>query len=545
MVGYISLILLFGPSCSDSTAPEIISQPVLVPNASGSVPLTAYVEFTTNIPTSARIELKGSGTSRELIFDDVSNQTHRLPVIGLKAGRAYELSVHAADADGNSIAFGHPLPLRTSKLPADFPPLQVTISQPDRMEPGWTLFGAQTMTSNDSEETHNVTMAVDSSGEVVWYYDGEPSMEAPLPLRNGQFLALHDHAHAFEFTLMGDVYRRWHAAGYPNNGEPRELSPNSIAVDTQTFHHDIAEMPSGNFLVLSTEMLDVDDFPADLSMSGSTVESVKLISDVVVEFDPDGSVVHEWNLRGMLDPNRNGYDSGGNVWARWGFSHIEGGTKDWTHGNSVFYSSSDDSILVSLRHQDAVISFSRETGQLSWILGNHNGWGQQWQKYLLQPEGELEWQYHQHAARVADDGRVILFDNGNHRAWPPAEKMPIEDHYSRVVEYQVDPDTMTVQQVWSFGGPGSEHFFSSFVSEADWLPSTGNILVTDGGRTRDEEGQMAAGERTKRQSARVFEVTRDQPSQKVFELIIEDQSEKDPKRWMVYRSQRIPVPQGQ
>lgn len=300
-------------------------------------------------------------------------------------------------------------------------------------------------------------------------------------------------------------------------------------------------LPNGNFLTLSTELIEVPDFPSDPARPDSEKVDATLVSDVVVEFDPEGSIAQQWSLRALLDPNRYGYSSGGNVWAQWGYGHIEGGTKDWLHANSIFYAPEEDWIIVSLRHQEAVIAFSRQTGELEWILGTHEGWGEKWKQYLLKPVGDLEWPFHQHAARMDSSGRLLLFDNGNFRSWPPSPQMAAEDHYSRVVEYSIDPEAMTVRQEWVYGGPGSERFFSSFVSEADWLPQTGNVLVTDGGRTRDEHDRFTTGfEKTKKTSARIFEITRTVQPEKVFELKVEDPAEENPQSWIVYRAERIP-----
>ena len=50
----------------------------------------------------------------------------------------------------------------------------------------------------------------------------------------------------------------------------------------------------------------------------------------------------------------------------------------------------------------------------------------------------------------------------------------------------------TVEEVWSYG-PEQEWFMSPFISDADHLPETGNVLITDGGRIVGADGkQMTA-----------------------------------------------------
>ena len=61
----------------------------------------------------------------------------------------------------------------------------------------------------------------------------------------------------------------------------------------------------------------------------------------------------------ILDPRRLGFLS---------LRQIRG-SYDWAHANAVAYNDADDSISVSLRHQDAVVNFDRTTGDLNWIFG--------------------------------------------------------------------------------------------------------------------------------------------------------------------------------
>ena len=92
---------------------------------------------------------------------------------------------------------------------------------------------------------------------------------------------------------------------------------------------------------------------------------------------------------------------------------------------------------------------------------------------------------------------------------------------SRAVEYSVDEENMEVRQVWSYGGPGDEKFFSRFISDADWMPETGNVLVNFGGLVSDAEGNPV-GEGSGHNWVRIVEVTHDMPAEKVFELFIDD-----------------------
>ena len=199
--------------------------------------------------------------------------------------------------------------------------------------------------------------------------------------------------------------------------------------------------------------------------------------DTVVQFARDGSVVGEWSLADMLDTRRIGYDAVEHD-SKW--DHLFGqDTHDWTHANAVFYDEATDGILVSTRHQDAVVRFDRATGEPTWILGPRKNWGPEYRHLLLEPIGPepFIWNYHQHAVNVTDEGTVLVFDNGNNRASPYDWQLPDELNRSRAVEFRIDPVAMTVEKVWSYGEVREPALFGNGQGLAEWQPNTGNVLI--------------------------------------------------------------------
>jgi len=247
---------------------------------------------------------------------------------------------------------------------------------------------------------------------------------------------------------------------------------------------------------------------------------------VIVEFARDGTIVNEWSMLDLLDPFRLGYSSDGGFWNGFYQDNFDenGVSRDWSHGNAVIHDPADDSIIVSLRHQDAVVKFSRQTGELRWILGPHENWDLQFGEFLLTPLSDEDekffFQYHQHAPKITDEGTIILYDNGNFRASPFDPTLPNADLFSRAVEYDINELTMEVEKVWEYGQFEDEIIFTPFVGDADSLPETGNVLITFGGI------QSPTGT-----SARLIEVTRTTPAEKVFDLSIAS---------LQYRSERLP-----
>lgn len=212
-------------------------------------------------------------------------------------------------------------------------------------------------------------------------------------------------------------------------------------------HHDVIELPTGNFLALSYTFRDIV-YP-DL---GSTF----VAGDLIVEIDPAGSVVWEWDSFDHLDPQRR----------REGFEELIfdietlQNAQDWTHGNGLVYDEATDTILFSMRHQDWVIQVDHATGAVDWRLGE---------------EGDFTltagtWQYHQHSPQWQDDGSLLLYDNG---LGNPGLPDPMET--SRAVRYSLDTGAMTATQEWE---DEAEDFMAPIAGDADRLPD-GSILVTD------------------------------------------------------------------
>ena len=94
-------------------------------------------------------------------------------------------------------------------------------------------------------------------------------------------------------------------------------------------------------------------------------------------------------------------------------------------------------------------------------------------------------------------------------------------------------------KVWSYGEGENETFYAPFVGDADQLPLTGNILVTEGGLVRVfATGVASDNVIADKKSARVVEVTHTTPAEKVFELVIDD-AQPPPAGWSIYRAERL------
>jgi hypothetical protein len=509
----------------------------LAPNDNPKAPLAAVLTVGTDEP--ARLELRLDDGSRDWVVDPRTELAveHRVPVLGLAAGKRHRVTVMAIDAAGNR-ASSDPLELEAAPLPEDFPRIELVASDPGRMEPGLTLFSLMRWPEAGPDQDYGALVAVEETGTVVWYYLAGETIEDSRQLANGNFLysAGRRNGIAREIDALGNVVRCWQA-----RRSPLPRAQGCVEADTDSFHHETGTLPSGNLFTLSTEVRRLSDYPASDVDPTARSDSIHVVGDVLAELSPSsGGLMREWKLMDVLDPYRIGFDSlGGTYWDRIYPDEMREGLNDWAHTNGAFYDPAADAFVLSLRHQDAIVKIEASTGELVWILANHSNWSEKLQSKLLHPKGDLEWPFHQHSPEITPSGTLLVFDNGNLRASPftGEEKMPLHESYSRAVEYQIDEEAMEAREVWRYGGKGAtdERFFSLFISDVDWLSVTGNVLVTDGGRVEDGQGRPTARPGVHRW-ARIVEVTHETPPAKVFELEVRGVP---PEGWHVYRAERI------
>jgi hypothetical protein len=485
---------------------EIVEGPMLTMDPNGVTPLAGLIKVRTNIKSRAALEITDGIESWRVTFP-AHDWEHHLPLLGLKPETAYDVDVIVSKGK-HSIRV--PLIAATGPLPADFPSLTIPVSDPSRMEPGLTLLDCFRRDSGDSRPRY--TIVVDAAGDVRWYstrcHDGglQQVDSGDLLYRDDALIGEMDWLGADRFSVI-------------------------LADPGEGLHHELHPSAFGTYFSLSRVAVEVTDFPTSDTDPDAPTQTATLRDEPVVEFAADGTLVNQWLLTDLIDPRRIGYDSlnvpGGSSW------------HDWAHANAVFHDPTNDTLLVSVRHQDAIVKFSRETGELIWILAPHVNWAPEFEPFLLQPVGApFEWSYHPHAPMLTDGGTLVLYDNGNLRASPfdGQPTVPNSENYSRAVEYAIDETAMEVQQVWEYGTRPAERLYTGFQGDADWLGTTGNVLTTFSSVSFvDGVESEVLGLGTLH--ARIVETDDATPAQKVFELWVVDPAGL---RITIYRSERIP-----
>ena len=526
--------LVSAAGCSPSP-PTVIDTPVLLMNPSGRAPLAGLLTFRTDQRVRATLTIRDDENNAITATpNDGFDTEHELMVLGLKPGRINTIEV-SFETERGLAAPGPSIDVETKPLPDSVPPIDVRVSRPPRMEPGVTFLPV----FDSDVENVGFIVALDAQGEVIWYYD--VAVDEPRRMENGHFLMMDDFGERrrlVEVDMLGRTVRRWYATGITN--DPPD---GAIPVATDTFHHDVIILPSGNFMALSTELRRVEDYPTSDTDPSAPREPRDIAADRIIEFVPEtGEIARSWNLYDLLDPNRIAQSFDATYFYNGAYDNVRDEPPvDWSHANSLVYEELTDTLILSIRKMSAIVKIDLAASELVWILGDPTGWSPEFQDLRLEPVGAVDWPYGQHAPEILPGGNLLVYDNGSWgRAYPPNEGAPIEERYSQAVEYAIDEQSMTVRQIWSYGGFDTDHFYSAFAGEADRLPQTGNILLTNGGQEVDDAGRpFYAGYESDvwpRVKLSIIEVTHETPAEKLWEVSIDTVDG----GWGAYRAERLP-----
>ena len=165
--------------CGDATPPVFSATPSIATNPNPAVPLAAIVSAETDEPAALLITVSDGDHDWTVPVSPELGTRHSLPVLGFRPGREHRLQVSARDAAGNVTA-AVPLVFDTPPLPEDFPSLHVSVSEPDRMEPGVTFFSLMRWPDGGIEDaSFGLAVALDAQGEVVWYRRSDKGLRGP------------------------------------------------------------------------------------------------------------------------------------------------------------------------------------------------------------------------------------------------------------------------------------------------------------------------------------------------------------------------------
>ena len=404
------------------TSGHTIDDPLVIIDPYNAAPLTAIFAFETEHLEEPTVHIPGKDEQTALDFTFKLSSKHVLPIYGLYADSDNEITISFGDTKKT-------VTIHTKPLPENLAQATVKVADRTQLNGDWYFYTPSSV---------GYTAAYDINGDVRWYLSNYALWDNAR-LQNGNMLISTERlmntpyymTGLYEINMLGKIEAEYSVPG--------------------GYHHDYYEMENGNLLIAT------DNFDS----ANDTVE------DYVIEFERrTGVILKKFNLKDILPTENTGNEN----WS----------SDDWFHNNSVWYDKATNSVILSGRHADAVISINYDNGELRWILGDPTGWPEKYQHYFLKPIGNVEWQWSQHAAMVTPEGYIFLFDNGNNKSKIAANYVPAQSSYSRGVMYKVDLYNMTVEQIWEYGKARGSEFYSPYISDVDYLDA-GHYIVHSGG----------------------------------------------------------------
>lgn len=453
-----------GPQPPPPVGLELLTPPQILDPDNPSIHLAKRLHVTSSVPTSAVVVLDDGEQRREVAFPGLRAE-HDLPLLGLLAGVEHVVTLTLTATDSASIE-------RTLSFTPELPPLvlphvEVLQHDPARAAPGYTLVPGR------GEGLPHVLIAYDAQGRSRWIYDLGGRVFAASQQPDGTLSALVAST-VTTFDPLGEVYTRWAAAASAEGSTEGVIPIEGI----EPMHHEFVPLDDGSFWSLTPELLSVEAYPVS-ERRPDTLAPAEIMGDVAVHVAADGTLLDSIALSEVLPTSRIGYGS----------LTPDARGFDWSHANAVWPLPDEDAIVISARHLDTVVKIDLTTREPVWILAPHEGWPPSHEPYLLQPpdpeEADFAWAFHQHAPMI-DGDRILLFDNGNHDRQTPYVRRPRGEGYSRLVEYTIDEEQMTIEQTFSWGEALEHPLYSVALGNADYLDS-GNVLGTFA-YLRSEEG---------------------------------------------------------
>lgn len=366
-------------------------------------------------------------TDRHLVEALEPATEHALAVRGLRASTRHSCTVrtYAGAVVGRQSFTTGPLP--------DLPELSISDAKPGASWGAYTLFNTQRDAFGGA--LHSWIAIADLDGAYRWSHDVGDNLVVDLDASLVDATAVH-------------VGGGWGIAArnQSNRGVFRTVGLDGVVRIERTapdfglgFNHHSAPQPDGSYLSLTF----FEHSRAGPSWLGVGVE----------HWHPEDGLLWTWDTQALVDAGAIGPGPPG--------------TESPYHANSVKFHTDahGPAAWISLYGAREIWRIDRATGARTHVLGPEGDFA------LVDPSGAAlppeEWFYVQHDPDYTDDGRVLVYDNGQDRPG---------GSFSRVAELSLDLDTRRATLLWSWTEPG---WYNPIVGDADYLPN-GNVLVTRG-----------------------------------------------------------------
>ena len=458
------LIFFLAVSCENSLQSKIEQEPFynLEIEKNEKNVLSCRLTFSTADKKKTFVKYHSPTHSGYKISEDSAKNDHYFFLWGMRENLDYTIEIYTDEEEPELLATTG---FHSGILPESFNRPHLVTNDSEYVQPGFLMFSQQY--SPDSENMEPIIFMVDTEGFIVWYYWHDSFGTAYLDdcdyieRTNTVFTGVHKYLNmqeipaveGIEIDLEGNIiWKSPEIAGsyYSETG----------------WHHDYKLLDDDSILFLQSEYPDL-----------------YVVSDKIRNVDRDYNEL--WSWRYLDSPDY--------------FSTVECSNPDntwcdWTHTNSVMMFRKDNTVYFNSLWL-GFFKMDMNTKEIVWKFGKDGD-------FTMLSEHQFPWPDSTHDPKFADKSRkrILFFDNGL-----------TERFYSRIIEYEIDEETMTADITFEYDGIDSgRSWFAPGWGDADYLEN-GNILVTKGWIEGDQ------------QNSSVFEITRD--GRVVWELYTEQNSD--------------------
>ncbi len=439
----------------ESIATEMVGgytpeEPLVLLDPYGVAPLTALIIFDTDEACSVTVSVTGKTAETTFTHSFTEFSTHHeIPVYGLYADKVNSVYLSLKYEEGEAVEH-HTVDIETESLPDYLPSYELLVSDPQ------TAGGAEGDLLFFAAATDILyPFAIDKEGDVRWYSSTNTFAGGLLRrTADGKLLSLSDPMYAPAFIRPGFTITDWMGRVY-----------DEYLVDYT--HHDVIELPNGNYLVSAVK-------PDSVVNLGAIVAG----ADAILEIDSEsGETLRSWDLNAIC-----GYTAEDVLEGR------------YLHTNAIHYNEADNSIMFSAPNPMIVVNFDADSGEVNWAIGNPlNNYPEPIQSKILTPtEPDFLWNGAIHAPTVLPDGNIMLFDNGSGRLDTSGEPIEDENNFSRLVIFSVDSENMTISTVYEYGEERGNDMYATYLGDVDYLGEN-HYILNAGGRIIDPVSGLAKG----------------------------------------------------
>ena len=379
-------------------------------------------------------------------------------VAGMTANTTYHMSATETLTAGGTVQ-DQDHTFTTSSFPsAILPTITTTTASGATPQPGIELVSA----SNSKIPGYLEAYATDLKGNIIWGYNyadrtsngSFSTIVQPIKLLpNGDMIVVLSYPSSQNLPSSNDLVtppsgttdliREIDLAGNPIKQITMaqlnsELAAAGYKFTLYDFHHDVAVLPNGHWIVLANTI------NSETGLTGEP-SPINVAGDVIVDLDTNLKPVWVWNEFDHLDLNRHPMNF-----------------PDWTHTNAVVYSPTDGNLLVSIRHQNWLIKINYDNGKgngdILWHLGHQGNFT------LENGTAPIDWFYAQHGPHfigttTAGNFDITVMDNGDDRVDSSGNVCGSSSFpcYSTVPILNVNTSTMTATLKFQYKVPTADY----------------------------------------------------------------------------------------